>query len=407
MAANPSDLYEKFYTHLHPELGTGPVPLDAYISEDYFAREQKKIFNTAWMSVCAESEIPEVGDYIVKEVPILKSSIIIVRGKDGVVRAFRNACRHRGNQLIYEECRGKTNTFTCKFHAWNYGLEGNLRGLPDADRFLDFKKSDYGLTPVMIESWKGLVFVNRAEGKVTPLREYLGSLADELEGYPFEKMKLAAEWKAELDANWKTMVDAFQEGYHVSVVHKKTAPTLFNGGARPTCRLSHFRFHGNHRAFSTPKNAGFVPTSTEALAFQLSGIALVQKEKAQLHEEIEWKGLNPGNDPDFAFDVNVVFPATFIDTSRGWFFTYEFWPIAVDRTRWVTKFYAPPPKTWAQRIGLEFTIVQIREALLEDLSTIEATQRGMSSGAMTSLVLSDQELAIRHNHAVLERLMEQ
>lgn len=399
------DLYNKFYTPSHPELGTQPVSIEPYISPEYFETEQKKIFNTAWMIVCVESEIREPGNYLVRDVPLLKSSIIIARGRDGVVRAFRNACRHRGNQLVYNECRGRANGFTCKFHGWNYGLDGKLRGVTEPDRFFDLDKADHGLMPVMVDTWNGLVFINQALGEVKPLREYLGSLADSLEGYPFQQMTLAAEWKTDLKVNWKTMVDAFQEGYHVGIVHRNTAPSLFTGPDRPTCRLSHFRLHGDHRAVTTPKNAHFQPSPTEAMAFGLAGAALAQKAGESRSDAIEWNGLNPGGEPDFGFDINIIFPASFVDTSYGWFFTYEFWPVAVDRTFWVAKLFVVPPKNWAQRIGLEFTIVQLREALNEDLTTLESTQRGMASGALDSLVLSDQELAIRHHHAVVERMV--
>lgn len=404
--AGADDLYQRYYTHERPDLGRGPVSLEPYISAEYFEREQRAIFDTAWIILCVESELPEVGSYLVKDVPLLGSSVIVVRGADRKIRAFRNACRHRGNQLVYEECRGKGHGFTCKFHAWTYGLDGSLRGMTEKDRFLDVDQSKLGLAPVTIDTWNGLIFVTRATpDKLIPLREYLGTMGDALSEYPFDQMTLAAEWKSDLKVNWKTMIDAFQEGYHVNVVHRNTAPSLFCGGSRPVLRLSHFRFHGNHRAVTSPKNPDFQPSVTEAMAFGLAGASLAQKAGDHKTSEIEWKGVNPMGDPDYGFDINVVFPATFIDTSFGWFFTYEFWPMAVDRTLWVAKLFVVKPRTWAQRIGLEFTIVQLREALLEDLTTLESTQRGMASGAMTELVLSDQELAIRHHHAVVEKMV--
>lgn len=406
MAADSGNLYQKLYTPLHPDLGTGPVSVEPYISPEYFEREQRKIFDNAWMLACAESEIPQPGSYLVKEVPLVNSSVIFARGADGVVRAFRNVCRHRGNKLFYNECRGKARGFTCKFHGWHFALDGKLRGVTEADRFFDLDKPGLGLTPVLVDTWNGLVFVNRGVGTVQPLREYLGSLVDGLEQYPFRQMGLAAEWKVDVKANWKVMIDAFQEGYHVGLVHRNTVQGLFTGPKRPTCRLSHFRLHGPHRAVTTPKNPDFKPSVTEALAFQLAGAGLSQ-EAGELHGSsgLQWSGLNPGGEPDFGFDINIVFPATFIDTSFGWFFTYEFWPQAVDRTYWVAKLFVVPPKTWAQRIGLEMTIIQLREALYEDLTTLEATQKGLSSGAMDTIMLSDQELALRHQHAIVEKMV--
>src|SRR5690606_24892465 len=107
----------------------------------------------------------------------------------------------------------------------------------------------------------------------------------------------------------------------------------------------------------------------------------------------------------YGFDVNVVFPTSFIDTSQGLTFTYEMHPVAVDETRYEARLYLAPPPTWSERIGQEFLINQLRENLLEDLNQIEAVQRGLSSGAIREIVLSDQEIAVRHNNHVVAQMV--
>ena len=396
------ELYDKIHSDEYAELGSGPVSVEPYISEEYFEKEREKIFQDAWMMVCHESELPEPGSYIVKDIEILKASIIVVRGKDGVIRAFHNVCTHRGNQLFYKPCAGKAKSFSCCFHGWTFNTDGSLRGVTEKDRFPDLDKDKLGLKKVGVDSWKGFVFIHPKAEPEQSLHDYLGTLADAIEDYPFEDTALAAVWTCNVKVNWKAFVDAFQESYHVAVVHRNVAPSLFAGVKSPFCRITSFRIHGNHRSASAPKNPNFKPSPTEAIAFGFSS-TLSQKADA-VHGEA-WPGMNPDNIPFFGFDVNVIFPINFIDTAQGWYFTYEFWPVSVNETRYVAKLYVEKPKSWSQRIGQELSIVQLREALLEDLNTLEATQRGMESGAIDSIVLSDQELAIRHQHHIVDSIV--
>jgi len=403
MKKNYAENYETLYTPDIPELGTGPISVDSYISEEIYEKEIEYVFRKSWFYVCSASELKETGSYVVKEIPHLKKSLILVKDTSGDIKGFENACKHRGNRLIYDECPGKkTATFVCPFHGWAYNLDGTLRGIPERDRFFDIDTSTLSLTPITVAVWNGLVFYHPESKPEKSIKEYLGGMGESLKRYPFGEKVKAAEWSVEVDANWKVFVDAFQEGYHVAVVHKRTAPKLFTGSKRPSCRLSNFRLHENHRAVTTPMNPDFVPSETEALSFKLAGSALSQDGMAQRAEDM---GINPGGEKDFSFDINVIFPTTFLDTSVGWYFSYEFWPVSKNKTKWVAKFYADPVKTWSERIGLEFTIVQLREALFEDLTTIEMTQKGLESGAIQQIVLSDQELAIRHQHQVLDKIL--
>ena len=91
---------------------------------------------------------------------------------------------------------------------------------------------------------------------------------------------------------------------------------------------------------------------------------------------VRFPGTNPFNIPNYSFDINIVFPSSFIDVGEGYFFTYEFWPIEVNRTLFIMKTYATPAKTWGQRIGQELSIIFLREGVSEDLSTLESTQEG-------------------------------
>jgi len=401
MSADESKSFDHYYTPEHPELGTGPVSIEPYVSPEYFELERRCVFRRSWLLFGHVSELPNAGDYKVRDVAVFGTSIIVVRGTDGVVRAFHNVCRHRGNRLVFDNGRGNAPAFVCRMHGWAYGTDGRLRGVPEQDRFFDLDKKTCGLPPVSMEIWNGFVFIHAEAEPAQSLREYLGPLAIDMDGYPFERMRVVAEYTANLKANWKTVLNIFQEAYHVATVHRNVVPTQADvkGGS---ARFVHFRLHGQHRSASLPMNPSFQRSPTELLAgeFSLGFSTGTPNDPAQA-----WPGMNPAGIRDFAFDLNVVFPSSVIDPAQGWFFSYEFWPASVDETQFVTKIYFEEPKSWGQRIGQEFTIVQVRDGLLEDLAVLEPNQAAMASGAIDSVILSDQELAIRHQHHVIDSIL--
>lgn len=397
MAELTSNPLQRFYSEDHPELGAGPVPTQPYTSPSYFEQEREKVFRQSWLLACHESEIPKPGDFVVKHVAIFDASIIIVRGRDGIVRAFHNVCRHRGNKLVCTDGRGHAAAFSCKFHGWAFTLDGRLRGVPEQDRFLGFDKSQHALKPFAMEMWKGFVFVHAQEHPKQSLREYLGTLADPLEAFPFEQMRPLAHYSASLRSNWKVAINAFQEAYHVPTVHAVSARTLF------VSRLADFRFHGPHRAMTLPISSDFKPKPVEILSSRFTtGMSQDAVEKSGSGG---FPGTNPCGTPNFSFDINIVFPSSFIDVGEGYFFTYEFWPVQVDEVHFVMKLYTLPAQKWSQRIGQELSRIFLREGISEDLSTLESTQEGLRSGALATMVLSDQEIAIRHQYRVIEDIL--
>ena len=140
---------DRKWTLDYPELGTGPLPVAPYVSPEYFAQEREKIFSRTWLCTGKRvEEIPQPGDYLVQDIAVGKTSVLLVRGKDGVVRGFHNVCKHRGNRLAWQERGSCRSGVTCKFHGWTYAPDGRLVGVPEEDMFFDFDKRDYGLSPV-------------------------------------------------------------------------------------------------------------------------------------------------------------------------------------------------------------------------------------------------------------------
>src|SRR5262249_38870975 len=126
---NPS---KESWTERYPEIGTGLVSFEDSISPEFYELEREAIFKRAWLNIGRVEELPKAGSYFTKEIPPAKTSVIVSRDIDGVIRAFHNTCRHRGNKLVWdaaphEETRGIARQFVCKYHGWRYGLDGACR----------------------------------------------------------------------------------------------------------------------------------------------------------------------------------------------------------------------------------------------------------------------------------------
>ena len=125
--------------HTPAELGTHPVPIEPCVSSAYFEQEREQLFRRVWLNVGRVEDLPKAGDYFVKDLAVCHTSILVVRGKDDQIRAFHNMCSHRGNKLAWAT-QGACQLLTCKFHGWSYGLDGQLKFVPDEERFFDLDR---------------------------------------------------------------------------------------------------------------------------------------------------------------------------------------------------------------------------------------------------------------------------
>ena len=184
----------------HFGLATEPVSYDDSISPEFYAQEQEAIFRKTWLNVGRVEQLPRKGSYFTKELDAARTSVVMVRDMEGEVRAFHNVCRHRGNKLVWddyprEETSGVCRQFTCKYHGWRYGLEGDLTFVQQESEFFDLDKSDFGLVSVNVDTWEGFIFVN-FDPEAQPLKEYMGRLGASIEGYPFDKLTQKHTYRA-------------------------------------------------------------------------------------------------------------------------------------------------------------------------------------------------------------------
>ena len=193
------------------------LPPWAYTSEEFYRREVETIWMKEWNFFGRADRIPNPGDYFA--VDFVGVPIIVVRGKDGGVRAFSNSCRHRGAAMLRGD--GNCNAIRCPYHSWAYDLEGRLIVAPEMDQSTGFRMRDFPLIALKLELWAGFIFIN-LDADAGPLKTHLADLPDVLASYHYETMTCVRRKEYTLESNWKIYVENAMEAYHVSTVHRST-----------------------------------------------------------------------------------------------------------------------------------------------------------------------------------------
>ena len=193
------------------------IPAKRYYDPAFFELEREKLWPHVWQMACRLEEIPEVGDYT--EYRLLDKSVILVRTKAGV-KAFHNACRHRGVQLATGSGNCKTKGFICPFHGWRWNIEGKNTFVfakqvfnPEA-----LEQAELDLKPCRVEFWGGSAFIN-FDDDAPSLLDCLGPVAERLSARNVESLKMEWWYATELPTNWKLAMEAFMEGYHTMKTH--------------------------------------------------------------------------------------------------------------------------------------------------------------------------------------------
>ena len=199
-------------------------PVERYISAERLKREQEMIRALPVM-LCASSRVATPGDWFTHDlsgVPVL-----VVRGQDGKLRAFLNACRHRGVRVADGPCgRGRRN-FVCPYHSWTYDLDGSLRGLPHPQEFPDLDRAVHGLVALPVAEACGLVWVVTSAGAGLDIRAWLGPMADDLRSFGYDRFVQHAERRFDVKHDWKLVADGNLEAYHFQYLHRDTIAGLF------------------------------------------------------------------------------------------------------------------------------------------------------------------------------------
>ena len=388
-----TQMQEKKWVAKYPEVGTEPVPAESCISQDFFSLERERVFKKTWINVCRVDDIPEQGDYFVRDLSVCNASVIIIRGSDNVIRSFYNVCSHRGNIITHNETGNCSIGLFCPFHNWQYTDLGNLAKVPDEENFFNLDKNTNGLTPIKTDLWAGFVFIHLDDTPEYSLLEYLGGVANKIGDCPFDQMALLQTYKVEEKTNWKIALDAQNEVYHLPFQHQKLIGHTFLLNNKNNTRLLDVILFNFHTMWSCEFVPNYKLSPLESLLGQVdpgtTGLRI-----PQLVGE---------------FDFYVIFPNTVIILFRGpmedGYITYHFWPLALNRTIWEVRYYFPPAASAGRRLGQEFFKCLIRDVQQEDSIAHEALYDGLASRAKTFLQLQDEEITIRYFHKVLKNFI--
>jgi len=195
------------------------LPAWSFFSPEMLEMEKDMLFRRHWQLVCHASDIPEPGDFLTLDV--VGERALVIRGKDNVVRAFHNLCRHRGSRVVAEESGTCKTAIICPFHGWVYNLDGTLRGPAQPQSLPALDPVEMGLKPIDMDIWQGFVFVRFQPGPQPPMSEVMAHFDDEVAQYDLENLQPTGEgfFCSEIEANWKCVRDVDNEGYHVPMAH--------------------------------------------------------------------------------------------------------------------------------------------------------------------------------------------
>lgn len=392
----------------HFGLEFDPVDASDNYDEDYYELEKEAVFKRSWLMVGRDIDLPRKGSYFTRELEGLGYSIVVVRGLDDNIRAFHNICSHRGNQLVWdevpvEETSGMCRQFTCKYHGWRYGLDGEIAYVHNAPEYEGLDAEKLKLPEVHCDTWAGFVYVNFAKEPAQTLREFIGEDLWPLEQYPFHKLTERHRLEAIVNSNWKLFVDAFAEFYHVPYVHASLNNPQAKGiaGDKIPFMVPHFQRFGKHRMLSS--GGQYANTAGRGVLESQNVFG------ATIHGPFDAPDLgelgprsNPGGLDGWGMDMWQIYPNSVIMTwSRSTLVMYQYWPIGPDKHQFIFDYYFVPPKNASERLAQEMVVAVSKDFALQDANVLEATHRRMKSQVRTEFQYADQEVLLRHLHQVV------
>jgi phenylpropionate dioxygenase-like ring-hydroxylating dioxygenase large terminal subunit len=348
------------------------VPAGRYTDPAFLDLEMKYMWKRAWLYACHVDEIPKPGDFIMWTKT--GSPIVVVHGKDGVIRAFYNSCRHRGAPLVQTEC-GHVDGFVCKYHGWTYGLDGRLLNLRDKRDFPNLDMTQYPLNAVRCERLGNWVFVNE-DPNAQPLLEHLGPIPAYIEEVQPFQQRFVHKKTYHVKCNVKVLLDAFLEVYHLKSIHQNT--------------VDRFLDHRGTTITLWPQGHSYMLTPNRRPDWEDPGTKGMPK--------LPTNELIAKNNPSFNLYPNLVTPVA--DSGIPFIL---FWPRGVREmdieVLWFSPDWGDGPihPLWEKRIE------NFERILYEDTQFAEQIQVSVESPGFQGMNLNYQERRIYHWHEELDR----
>ncbi|MEN3533896.1 ring-hydroxylating oxygenase subunit alpha [Microbispora sp. ZYX-F-249] len=326
----------------HPDPGRSfSLRSEAYTDPRWLEADVRAIFARTWQWVCHVEKVRSPGSYV--SATVAGMPIAVVRDRDGALRAFYNVCKHRAHELLTGS--GTTRTIVCPYHAWTYGLDGQLKAARRADRMPDFDKSEICLDQVLVEEFGGFVYVNLDPG-AAPLAEQAGDLAAEIARWAPDvaELTLAKRLTYDIASNWKNVIDNFLECYHCHVAHKEFVDLV----DMDTYEVKTHGIWSSHFA-----EAG----KQENAAYDVAGASVTE-------HAVWWLWPNT---------CLLRYPG------RGNFMVLQVIPAGPDRTLETWDFYFETPELMDAEVEAVRYIDEVLQQ--QDITIVESVQRGMNTPA--------------------------
>lgn len=343
------------------------LPASWYLDSAIFAQETSRIFRRTWQYAGLTEQVKQPGDFFIStsgSVPLL-----ITRDETAALRAFVNVCRHRGAELVVQEC-GRRGTFQCPYHAWTYNLDGTLRAAPGMKYEEHFDSRQFSLHQVRVETWGPFIFAT-LENDSPALQTVLGKLPALLlaTGVHLHNLKRRMRQTYEIAANWKVVVDNYLECYHCPVAHPGFS-ALIDTNTYTVTEYDYFSTQGGPRKTN----------SDQAPAFNTHGVVT--------------DGFFAYLWPNFTLNL---YPGP------GNLSLNLFLPLAVDKTLAIFDYLFDDAVSQTDQKQFSRFIDQVQR---EDIALCESVQRGLSTGYLAQgKLMLHQEKALRHFQKMVYRFL--
>lgn len=365
------------------------IPSRWYTDPEIYRLEEELIFCRTWQWVGRVDQAASPGTYFTCEVA--GEPVVVVRGADGVLRAFSNVCRHRGGPVA--QGSGVLNRFRCAYHGWTYGLDGSLLGAPHFKGVEGFSKEENCLPQIQVATWGPLVLVN-LDPKARPLSESLGDIPEYFKRYRLDNLTFSRQFQLEGAFNWKVYQENGRECYHCPSVHPsfRTAYEVEDAVVE-TFGLSSFMFVAE-RCTPPPSNADMesvLPPARNIREFR--------------HRSPARRGLE-GRERDGIYFV-YMFPNLVLTLAPDHASASRTIAIGVDRTILVRDFFWEPTEGSDAELFNESNLAFRMQTIKEDIAICEAVQKGLRARHYVAGRYSPKELGVYHFHTLLRQFLSQ
>jgi phenylpropionate dioxygenase-like ring-hydroxylating dioxygenase large terminal subunit len=416
------------------DLGCSPLDVECYLSRDYYELEKQRLWPRVWQAVCRETEVAEPGDFYSHQIADI--NVLVVRTEQGCLRAYPNACLHRGRQL--KTGSGSSRELKCPYHGFTWNLNGQFRGAPCQWDFPHIDQQSFGLPSLRVETWGGWVFVNQS-ADAPSLRDHLGEMVDHFKRWEPENTYKAMHLKKVLRCNWKVAHEAFIESYHTVATHPQLLPYTGDANSQYDCFNDYVSRTITPMGVISPHLPGHSEQQAVDQWLRVYGVG-EGEDLPELAENVSAREyLGELNIARFSrmYDRELAGVATYSEVLDAILYsvfpnfapwagfrpnvTYRFLPwedrhdmctmeIMLllrfpegERPRDVPEQFVGPDQTLAETAGIDPELARVFD---QDFSNLSMVQRGLSSLRDGQVQLANyQEVRIRHFHQTLEKYL--